>query len=289
MWMSTINPATGSGYRSAEEFERVGRMSPEEIAAEYTRLRASPPAPPGPVQLPSDREHPPAIEPVVPPPLYTPANQNYTPARAPSAVEGPVSLPGMPAAPFALAAPRILRPPAAESLLIRDVAEEIRGWANRHDDDGGPYRPWLNQSYRLRSLNHILQVANTRTTCARCAANLDRNLRGLPYALVFAGRLMNEADLVERYFPGQTQGFVRSNYWDISREIVNAGPNATGIVSHSYVVWDPAKEALRWTGHFYNVVNIRGMLIYLDAQSRAVRTPVQVQEVYRPHWFLRTQ
>lgn len=100
-WMDTINPITGGPYPNQQEYDRVRRLTPDQIRAEREARRASlqgTPGAPGGVQAPPASQPVPVVEPVVPPPLNTPANQNYTPAQAPGPAvsQGPLVLPGLP-------------------------------------------------------------------------------------------------------------------------------------------------------------------------------------------------
>jgi hypothetical protein len=115
---------------------------------------------------------------------------------------------------------------------------------------------------------HPLSAINPtggRMNCGRCAIALDSTLSGAP-ASALGGGAMHLGDVAAAAGkPASAWGYVRKSTASITSEMAAAGPGARGIVYGGRGT--PESPGM---GHYYNVMNQNGLVVYMDGQVGSV-------------------
>jgi len=98
---------------------------------------------------------------------------------------------------------------------------------------------------------------------------------------------MNEAEVVETYYPELGRNFEGRTTDQVEAELLAALYGSRGIVSHGWTEPNSAGLLIE-RGHYFNVINLAGHIIYLDAQTAQMYSPAYVREMYPVQYFLRT-
>lgn len=119
--------------------------------------------------------------------------------------------------------------------------------------------------------------------CGPAAVATDARLRGgRPTVATFSGETMTPRQLAQAFFPGRR--FSNLSQAQLESRLLQAGHGATGIVYGRYSNGGTIGPS---SGHFFNAINWRGRIFYLDGQSgRVISNPAENYTISR---FLRTR